>query len=384
MALEKKEIDNFLPNGFETLNQEGYKEEFSDDMIQAGYEKDVPDLVSGPNLNSLIDKIGKNFNILDGIVKFFNNMPIGSLPTVNNNNQLDYVNNNFLNKTQITNCILEAPNGVATYSGANLTVKSGLKVLFSNGFNSDGTLNNVEFTFSSDETIVMSSTGYVFAFQDSSIIPGDVHFSRATGYYEQENEPEYTVSSIRLWYKPSENQFYYRWGGGSINSWTKIPACLLGYCTTNEDGSAITSLTPYQPVEIAKEQDLDGNLIWRPDSSELYIGNMSGKQRLTIDLSDIIPNDGNIYMLLLGVYVNTNSTLNGEVQIKVQIPKDSSITAGIPICGCKTQVSGQTQKNSSNVWLPVFPNDRNLYIVNSASSNTGQVSIYYFGYRKVR
>lgn len=92
MALEKKELDNFLPNGFETLNQEGYKENFTEDKIQTGYEKDVPDLVSGPNLNNLIDKVGKNFNVLDGVNKYLNNMPIDSIPIVNSNNQLDYIN----------------------------------------------------------------------------------------------------------------------------------------------------------------------------------------------------------------------------------------------------------------------------------------------------
>lgn len=89
MALEKKEIDNFLPNGFETLNQEGYKENFSDDMIQTGYEKDVPDLVSGPNLNNLIDKIGKNTNTLNNYVNYLNSLSINKTPIIDSNNQLN-------------------------------------------------------------------------------------------------------------------------------------------------------------------------------------------------------------------------------------------------------------------------------------------------------
>ena len=89
MALEKKELDNFLPNGFETLNQEGYKENFSEDKIQTGYEKDVPDLVSGPNLNHLIDRIGKNFNVLDGVNKYLNALKIGETPIIDTNNKLN-------------------------------------------------------------------------------------------------------------------------------------------------------------------------------------------------------------------------------------------------------------------------------------------------------
>lgn len=230
---------------------------------------------------------------------------IGNNPTTDNGT--NWIIADLSNK--LTNCILSAPNGVATYSGANLTIKSGLKVLLSNGFNSDGTLNNVELTFSSDETTVMSSTGYVFAFQDSSIIPGDVHFSRATAYYEQEEEPEDTVQSIRLWYKPSENQFYYRWSGGSINSWTAIPACLLGYCTTNDDNSAITSLTTYQPVELAKQQDLDGQVQFINKTIADGVTIKAGASK-SFSLSSILPNNGCLYEM--NVYCIGTSTTSAS------------------------------------------------------------------------
>lgn len=90
MALEKESLINFLPDGFETLNQEGYKENFSADKIATGYEKDVKDRVTGPNLNNLIDVIGKNTNTLNNYIEYLNNMPVGSVPIVNDNNNLDY------------------------------------------------------------------------------------------------------------------------------------------------------------------------------------------------------------------------------------------------------------------------------------------------------
>lgn len=90
MPLEKQSLNNFLPNGFETLNQEGYKENFSEDKILTGYEKDVRDIVSGPNLNNLIDVVGKNTNILTNFMDFINNMPINNIFVVDENNQLAY------------------------------------------------------------------------------------------------------------------------------------------------------------------------------------------------------------------------------------------------------------------------------------------------------
>lgn len=90
MPLEKQSLNNFLPNGFETLNQEGYKENFSEDKILTGYEKDVRDIVSGPNLNNLIDVVGKNTNVLTNFMDFIKNMPINNILVVDENNQLAY------------------------------------------------------------------------------------------------------------------------------------------------------------------------------------------------------------------------------------------------------------------------------------------------------
>ena len=89
MPLNKENIINFLPNGFETQNKEGYKTNFSDDKIQVGYEKDIKERVTGPNFNNLLDVIGKNFNTLYKFLDYFKNLKIGQTPIVDNNNQLN-------------------------------------------------------------------------------------------------------------------------------------------------------------------------------------------------------------------------------------------------------------------------------------------------------
>ena len=127
MPLEKQSLNNFLPEGFETLNQEGHKENFTEDKIKTGYEKDIPDIVSGPNLNNLIDVVGKNTNTLNNYVEYLNGMPINNVPTVNANGQLDYTNlDDKLTKKQITNCILEIPQRIKyTLEEGTLTIKAG-------------------------------------------------------------------------------------------------------------------------------------------------------------------------------------------------------------------------------------------------------------------
>ena len=90
MPLEKQSLNNFLPDGFETNNLEGYKENFSADKIATGYEKDVKDRVSGPNFNNLLDVLGKNTNVLTKFMDFIKNMPVGNIFVVDENNQLVY------------------------------------------------------------------------------------------------------------------------------------------------------------------------------------------------------------------------------------------------------------------------------------------------------
>lgn len=101
MALEKQSLNNFLPNGFETEDKEGYKTNFSDDKISTGFLKDVADILSGPNLNNLIDVVGKNTNTLNKYVNYLNEMPINSIPITDSNNKLNYTNIKTINNNSI-------------------------------------------------------------------------------------------------------------------------------------------------------------------------------------------------------------------------------------------------------------------------------------------
>lgn len=137
MPLEKQSLNNFLPEGFETLNQEGYKENFTENKIKVGYEKDIPDIVSGPNLNNLIDVVGKNTNTLNSYVEYLNGMPINNVPTTDENGQLNYINlDDKLTKNQITNCLLEVPQNIkCEVTDSGFTLKAGSVVTFPNGAN---------------------------------------------------------------------------------------------------------------------------------------------------------------------------------------------------------------------------------------------------------
>ena len=120
-----------IPAGFA---ENGIKTDFTAEKIANGFDNIDPDILAGDNLNKLIDDTYKGLTYAQELGEF------------------------MLGKDSITNCILEAPNGVAEYTGSTVTAKQGLKVLIPNGKNTDGTFNNIEYTLTQDVTIDVSAT----------------------------------------------------------------------------------------------------------------------------------------------------------------------------------------------------------------------------------
>lgn len=80
----------------------------------------------------------------------------------------------FINKQQISNCVLEAPNGVMTSSGNTVTIHNGLKVLVPNGRDANNQLVNIEYTLPNDISYSRTAAGvlqaYIFIDIDNLIV----------------------------------------------------------------------------------------------------------------------------------------------------------------------------------------------------------------------
>lgn len=191
------------------------------DRVQALYEQ------TGEAMYYTIDEQNQNFTL-----------PAGEVYGMISNTR-DF----SLNKTQITNCILEAPNGVATYSGSTITIKSGLKALMPNGKNADGTLNNIEYTLKTDRTLTHISlpTGQLYLFLVSSDNIADEILTAFVSEIKLQNETPPEVD-YTMWYSPSTNIWkrYF-----TSTGWVTYNACIVAIHTANN--GIITSLTPYQP-----------------------------------------------------------------------------------------------------------------------------------------
>lgn len=145
---------------------------------------------------------------------------------------------------KLTNCILEAPNGIASYSGSTITLKAGLKVLMPDGLNSDGTLKNLEYTLENDVNVVRGQLKTQIAiFLKSDGVPNDANFYHVVNDYSE------ITTNLCLYYVINENNIYYRNSQGSIS---KIICAYIGDATT--DGTTITSnitnLTTQKPINL--------------------------------------------------------------------------------------------------------------------------------------
>ena len=186
------------------------------------------------------------------------------------------VNSNFLNKYQITNCILEAPNGVATYvtsNGASTVItKAGLKLLIANGRNADGSLKNEVETLETDVStpivIPQAETSIAYSYLIHNAESKTTGYVSRNDYYISDNQPVIT-RKYGFWYNPKENKSYYSEDYGA--SWSAELLVLLGYVTIRFNNSIygeIIEFEPFESVSVLKRSDSYDIAEWAMPSSK--------------------------------------------------------------------------------------------------------------------
>lgn len=165
---------------------------------------------------------------------------------------IDYITANSLNKTQITNCILDAPNGVGSIVDGEVELKQGLKVLIPNGRNADGSLKNIEYTlnsnvstnFSRDTGTNFSAYFYVYLTKDGNA--GDINVQY---YFQGDYEPPSTIP-FRHWID-TKNNITYASRNDSVLFQTWYALVGIAYVSNG----VVASFTPFNNVELLKRTD---------------------------------------------------------------------------------------------------------------------------------
>lgn len=168
------------------------------------------------------------------------------------------------NTTLISNCILDAPNGIITNSGNTITVKSGLNVLIPNGRNDDGTYKCINKKIDEDvllTTVNNSNVNCVYVAENSCGVAESYQYSFSTPRY-----------SGGIWYNLRENKSYKF--DTDTKTWEEFP-CIVIATYENESGT-ITNVKSDSPIALLKENDLEEiNAFGFPDYSNV-VGKANG------------------------------------------------------------------------------------------------------------
>ena len=155
-----------------------------------------------------------------------------------------------LRQTQISNCILESPNGVADFEANTITIKQGLKVLIPNGRNADNTLNNIEYEITED--IIFNnqdnsnSNFYLFLKNDGTVFAyksDDVYFLKKLDDKTPTENMNYCVYSeeLNLWFV-SEN-------GTEYETKYIVPVCTFSTGNENFTVQNLKNKSPFKAID---------------------------------------------------------------------------------------------------------------------------------------
>jgi hypothetical protein len=97
-----------------------------------------------------------------------------------------------------------------------------------------------------------------------------------------------------------------------------------------------------------------------------------------LDVSNIIPNDGNNYELYLSFQINTNSTDNQNGNLRIFIYGSYEVW-----CCQETNDAGNNKTRFCNIRIPVKHNDKFVYMKNTWASSPIYVYCQIHGYRRM-
>ena len=135
----------------------------------------------------------------------------------------------YLNRTQITNCLLEVPQNIKLeLNNGILTLKAGSIITFPNGFEADGVTKKFDYLETHNDTSITSSnndTWVIWVYSGGTL--------GARGLVAQTGSGETTPSNVHcLYYNTKDNKIYNVSPGGTLVADCSFPVCIVT-ATTN-------------------------------------------------------------------------------------------------------------------------------------------------------
>lgn len=274
------------------------------------------------------------------------------------------------NGTNLTS-IDQVFNGLG-YIGSTVWVDKGVKGLIPNGLNEDGSLNNIEWV---NNNIIVTTQKLTNRNNQAVFLDIITRYAYPLGNHYTIDS--YTNKEYNLVFDSDLNNYYYN---STSTKYSKQNGLVVAFANIDEN-SKYTSFNPKQPFRAVDYNDVDGKLVISHNTI-LDSTSIAYNGSITCDLSNYLPNDGNVYEVDCSLWA-TSGTTNGS-GFNVSIISDySGSFHGMAYNVTRTE--GKTAYGSGTCKIPVGAG-RYIKITNNISSGAGtsKVDMQLHSYRKVR
>ena len=210
-----------------------------------------------PGTKANAEEVNQNFSSLAEKIQNVEVNTSENFENISNtlNYELDKLNEkysdiNLSNCGLISNCILEAPNGIAEYENSIVTIKSGLKLLIPNGRDENLKFKNIHHVLNSDLSVNVADFGnseriLFITNTDTCIATLSQH------YFVQNKEPQNANSTNFVWFNPEANIL--KQYNVATEKWEIINATPIGTVITESE--IVKKVTTHMPTSLLKQND---------------------------------------------------------------------------------------------------------------------------------
>ncbi len=174
-----------------------------------------------------------------------------------------YSDINLSNSGVISNCILEAPNGIAEYENSRITIKSGLKLLIPNGRDENLKFKNITHCLPIDLNVSVTDFGdserVLFVTNSNTCIA-----TLAQYYFIQNTEPDNPDSTNYIWFNPKSNTL--KQYNVATEKWDILLATEIGTVTSKSE--LVEEIKTHSPFSILKQTDKKEVCRWSMPSNK--------------------------------------------------------------------------------------------------------------------
>lgn len=320
------------------------------------FSEDVSNAIGGYPKGAVLDYID-NFGHYSKVLSLIDD---NTYNFVTNPNYIDdshwkiLLSESLMLTSKITNCILEAPNGVVSLNSdkTSVVIKQGLKVLMPNGRNADGTLKNVEYTIPEDITINFNFVGTNIFFYLILKNDGTAYFRDIKNSYNTTVAPTTSATGYLNWYNPETN--ITKVSSNTGESWELSIEAKIAIGFTGTIAGKITFLTPYNTFRAVDYNDTE------------FMAHQASPSGKYIDLSLKASEDPNGYIAPAdgwfvvnkngnaGQYLSLTGTTS-QLQYMIYEARDNgSITLSLRVAKGEKAIIGYTLTGTTNRFRFVY------------------------------